>query len=444
MRSIPARRKGSAPAAGDDGNMAARMYRNSIVAFAICLAAILGCAGAVSAQDVKLYLKDGSSVDLYKDKKSFALVIGIDQYRSQRKLNNAVNDAHRVAAELGGKGFEVTLYDDPNLTGRQLREAIDKFVQDYGYLEDARVLIWYAGHGMTIDGEGYLLGVDAPQLNAESATLDADLKAFYNASMPLRSFGIDLRQMRSRHVLLILDSCFAGTIFTNTRGNASVERNREMARPARQIITAGLAGEEVADNGKFAEMFIRAINGLSGPEGESADQSKDGYLSGTELGNFLAITGRSSGQTPQYGKLRREVDQSAANPRNPLFVTDQLDLERGEFFFVLPDFVAPVAVASLATEDTRAAIAEPSVWRELASGTHIANKKPDPVPVFMGAPPAVGEKKFDLAIGQQFPPAHTSTVLEQATVGDKSWLRFKREGVWYYVREDDVEIIRPQ
>ena len=147
--------------------MAARMYRNSIVAFAICLAAILGCAGAVSAQDVKLYLKDGSSVDLYKDKKSFALVIGIDQYRSQRKLNNAVNDAHRIAAELEGKGFEVTLYDDPNLTGRQLREAIDKFVQDYGYLEDARVLIWYAGHGMTIDGEGYLLGVDAPQLNAE-------------------------------------------------------------------------------------------------------------------------------------------------------------------------------------------------------------------------------------------------------------------------------------
>ena len=49
--------------------MAARMYGNSIVALAICLAAILGCAGAV-AQDVKLYLKDGSSVDLYKDKKA--------------------------------------------------------------------------------------------------------------------------------------------------------------------------------------------------------------------------------------------------------------------------------------------------------------------------------------------------------------------------------------
>ena len=89
-------------------------------------------------------------------------------------------------------------------------------------------------------------------------------------------------------------------------------------------------------------------------------------------------------------------------------------------------------------------IVEPVVWRSLASGTHIANTKPDPAPVFDTTPPGVGEKRFDIVEGQQYPPANTSADIEQATIGDRSWVRFKQDDTWYYVREGDVEVIRPQ
>ncbi|MER8842831.1 caspase family protein [Mesorhizobium sp. M0913] len=440
MLLILGRRKGLDPRTQ---NVAGGMFRPCIAGIALCLAAAFWT--PVAAQDVKLYLKDGA-VDLYKDKKSYALVIGIDKYRAgPRPLTNAVSDAQKVAAELSKHGFAtIRTFTDPNMTGKQLRDEIDRFVQDYGFIEDSRILIWFAGHGMTIDGEGYLMGVDAPTLAKDSQSLDNDLKAFYSASMPLRTFGVYLRQMRSRHVLLVIDSCFAGTIFTNTRANASIETNREMARPARQIITAGLAGEEVADNGNFADMFIRAINGQPGPGDVYADQSKDGYLSGTELGNFLAITAGGSGQHPQYGKLRREVDQGATNPRNPLFVTSQLDLERGEFFFLLPNAPAePVVVAKLEKEGSRSAAVEATVWRPLEAGSHIANSHADPAPVFDIEPPQVGERSSALGAGEQFPAKGSSVAFERATIGDKKWIRFKRGGIYNYVMEDDVEIIRP-
>lgn len=419
------------------------MKRLAILAFALGLVAATVGHTPAGAQTIKLFLNDGSAVDLYEEKKSFALVIGINEYRSQRPLRFAVSDARKVRDALERKGFEVVLYDDPNMTGEQLRDAIQDFVDEYGYIENSRVLIWYAGHGMTVDGEGYLLGVDSPLLDIESETLDQDLRDFYKAAMPLRTFGVHLRQMRTRHVMLILDSCFAGTIFTNTRASPSLTRNPEMARPARQIITAGLAGQEVADNGRFAEMFVRAINGEPGPNGEVADQSNDGYLSGTELGNFMALTGRTPEQTPQYGKLRRAVDATTSELRD-LFVTDQLDLEKGEFFFLLPNFEPPVEMASLETDsssETRGPA--PVIWRALSSGTRIANANPDPVPVFDSEPPAVGERKFALNTGQVFPPAGAETQFEMALIDDQEWLRFKRDGRDHFVLASDVQIIRP-
>lgn len=394
------------------------------------------------AEDIKLYVKNSEPIELYGDGKSYALVIGINEYKYQRKLTFAERDAKRVAAELERRGFDVTLYTDPNMTGRKLRTAIAEFVDDKGYEKDSRVLIWYAGHGSTVDGEGYLLGVDAPLLDTGAQTLDTDLKAFYDAAMPLRTFGVHLRQMRARHVLLVLDSCFAGTIFLNTRANPNLSLSREMAKPVRQIITAGDAGQEVADNGIFADMFIKAINNTEGPNRQTADQNSDGYLSGTELGQFLYSTVKAAGQTPQYGRLKRAIDINAVVSNRYSIKTDQLDLEKGEFFFVMP---GAKFVNKPEDEETTppGGGAMPVVWRELARGTRIANPNPDPVPVFGATPPAVGEKSFDLSPGQQFPPVGRDVVFEKATIAEKDWVRFKQNGVYYHVLASDIAINRP-
>src|SRR5262249_12396493 len=151
-----------------------------------------------------------------------------------------------VGDALQAIGFEVELHR--NVTGQQLRQTIEEFVQNHGFEENSRILIWFGGHGATVDGEGYLLGVDINKLSDKSEKLDQDLRDFYKASLPLRHFGITLRQMRSRHVLLVLDSFFAATIFDTTRSTAEQIRAVQMANPTRQIITAGSTGQKVLDD----------------------------------------------------------------------------------------------------------------------------------------------------------------------------------------------------
>jgi len=50
----------------------------------------------------------------------------------------------------------------------------------------------------------------------------------------------------------------------------------------RQFLTSGDAGQTVADNGAFADLFIEALAGQ-----RRADPNADGYLTASELGAFL-------------------------------------------------------------------------------------------------------------------------------------------------------------
>ena len=74
------------------------------------------------------------------------------------------------------------------------------------------------------------------------------------------------------------------------------------ALPVRQFISSGDADQEVSDDGTFRRLFIDALQGAE----PAADVNKDGYLTGTGLGQFLYtkmtnLTGQR--QTPRYGKL---------------------------------------------------------------------------------------------------------------------------------------------
>ena len=95
-----------------------------------------------------------AEVELYGA--SYALVIGIDNYtKGWPKLSLAVKDAKAVAKELRQRGFEVTFKQD--LTSDGLRRTLRKFFAIKGRDPDARLFFWYAGHGHTVDGEGYLV-----------------------------------------------------------------------------------------------------------------------------------------------------------------------------------------------------------------------------------------------------------------------------------------------
>jgi hypothetical protein len=98
----------------------------------------------------------------------------------------------------------------------------------------------------------------------------------------------------------------------------------------RQFISAGTVDQQVPDESLFRQFFIKALAG-----DPDADRNGDGYVTGSELGQFLQekITALSGGaQTPQYGKM--------ADPR----------LNRGEFVFTPSLSVPSPVITALPSE----------------------------------------------------------------------------------------------
>lgn len=101
--------------------------------------------------------------------KRVALVIGNSDYKNTPKLENPKNDAADVAAALRQLRFHV-------IEGRDLDKAsMDRTVRDFSEaLSNAKVgLLFYAGHGLQVGGENYLVPVDAKLTTA--AALDFEM-----------------------------------------------------------------------------------------------------------------------------------------------------------------------------------------------------------------------------------------------------------------------------
>lgn len=237
---------------------------------------------------------------------SHALVIGIDDYSGGwPDLANAVRDANLVGNALESQGFEVERLIDP--TGAELRAALRHFYAIRGADPEARLFLWFAGHGHTALGEGYLVGSDAPPPSEPAFLLEA---------LHMREIGSMARLARAKHALAVFDSCFSGTVFTAQRALPPPAITRAVIQPVRQFITSGDADQLVSDDGTFRHLFVTALAGETG-----ADLNGDGYLTGSELG--LHIEDRMTNltearQTPRSGKLR------------------DMRFDRGDFVFVLP------------------------------------------------------------------------------------------------------------
>ena len=132
-------------------------------------------------------------VQLYP--RSYALVIGIDDYTNGWPgLQNAVADARAVATALTANGFKVTLKTD--LKSAELSRTLKEFFARKGADPDARLLLWFAGHGHSIKGEGFLVPADAPPAN------DPDFKV---TALHMRDFGGLMRLADANHVLSIFE-----------------------------------------------------------------------------------------------------------------------------------------------------------------------------------------------------------------------------------------------
>jgi uncharacterized caspase-like protein len=98
-----------------------------------------------------------TGLSAYADKR-VALVIGNSAYKNVNRLKNPANDAAAVVAMLKTAGFDsVDLRQDLNVV--EMRRALREFGNK---TRDADVaVIYYAGHGIELDGTNYLIPIDA-------------------------------------------------------------------------------------------------------------------------------------------------------------------------------------------------------------------------------------------------------------------------------------------
>ncbi|MGE0288777.1 MAG: caspase family protein [Bradyrhizobium sp.] len=122
-----------------------------------------------------------------------ALVIGNGAYRHVSALTNPSNDARAIAKSLRGIGFAVTEGIDLDRPGMQ--SMIREFLREAARSQVA--IVYYAGHGLQIDGHNYLVPVDA-QLKQGSSLADVMM------DMDTIMAGLD-DQLRTN--ILILDAC---------------------------------------------------------------------------------------------------------------------------------------------------------------------------------------------------------------------------------------------
>ena len=113
------------------------------------LARVLAAAG------LALVLLASASVALAAGR--VALVVGNSTYSHIARLPNPENDAADMAAALQRLGFEVTTAQDADRTS--LNEALRVFTRESVGAD--RALVFYAGHGLEMDGVNYLVPVDA-------------------------------------------------------------------------------------------------------------------------------------------------------------------------------------------------------------------------------------------------------------------------------------------
>jgi len=186
---------------------------------------------ADDAADVTLAAASGAAIAIKE--RRHALVIGNAEYKSSPLLN-PVNDAHDVAESLRRMGFNVIHRE--NLNRRQMGEVIREFgklIQNGGI-----GLVYYAGHGVQINGSNYLIPVDADiQVEDEVADESIDLN---------RIMG-KLDSARNRLNIVILDACrdnpFARSFRSSSQGLATVDA------PSGTLVAYSTAPGSVAADG---------------------------------------------------------------------------------------------------------------------------------------------------------------------------------------------------
>ncbi|MCB0634494.1 MAG: caspase family protein [Lewinella sp.] len=232
---------------------------------------------------------DLENTDWTGNGKNYFLGIGIDDYLHWDHLNNAVKDVNDFISVLTTQyQFESaeihTLFNNQATEGniynkiRELKRVI--------HPED-NLIVYYSGHGHYDEEfeEGYWIPVDA-----QSGSEDRYIS---NANIIKRINAID-----THHTLMIVDSCFSGTLVVKKRSGLTDERfksRRILASGRQETVADGQAGE----NSPFAAGIITYLK-----------KNTEKAINTTVLVQYVKdYVETRSRQTPVEGRIQNSADE---------------------------------------------------------------------------------------------------------------------------------------
>ena len=246
--------------------------------------------------------------------KSWAIVIGVENYLLAPKIPGVIEDAKAVAQAFRQLGFDevVELYDK-DASARRLQQMLSDYLPRKVGRYD-RLVLYFAGHAgvmQDLDGMelGYLVPWDAQVGNVSKSMTFEQLKEFS-------------RRSASKHTLFFLNAAVRGWEVSTAQPLSLEGRlapEDEMERRAVQVLMAGDKGESLSqENGK--SFFVQVlVKGLSG----AADRNKNGWLMASEVGDYVKqqVSERSKGvQHPLFVQLEGEGDTVLIEGRKAAFI----------------------------------------------------------------------------------------------------------------------------
>jgi len=221
----------------------------------------------------------------------YALIIGNNNYQHLPKLATPWNDAKELAKTLREMyGFETEVLLDA--TRSDILESLNSF-RNRLTAHDS-FLLYYAGHGEydKTATKAYWLPVDAKPDN-DSAWIIVD------------SITSNLRRLSSKHILVVADSCYSGTMTRSIPGTISSKKAHEqylqkMLKKISRTLMASGGNEPVSDSGGkghsiFSDVFLWALRNAE----KKVFTAEDLFYSSIKE----SVAGRS-GQTPEYSIIR--------------------------------------------------------------------------------------------------------------------------------------------
>ena len=330
--------------------------------------------------------------------KRVALTIGNSAYKNVPQLTNPVNDAAAVAALLKNAGFDI-VEARMDLGIAEMRRAVRNFSDEASDADIA--VVYYAGHGIEVDGSNYLIPVDAVlkrdiDVDDEAVSLDRILKILD-----------PVKRLR----LVILDACrdnpFANSM-KRTLGTRAVTRGLAKVEPSSSdtlIAYSAKAGSVAADgdgpNSPFTAALLKHVASpgldLRMAFGKVRDEVMRttrnrqepfvyGSLGGSTVSLVPGLEKPSADVAKPFDEARLELAfwETIKNEKNPQLFQAYLNrYPKGVFadiatIILQQQKTAALNSANIEQPDDRAEISDPALIQEVRERLYELNFDPGP------------------------------------------------------------------